>query len=71
MKRVAIVASGWKKLINYGWISGFKQYIKDSGAEISLHFFIVLVISVKMRNIMTERITFSIFQIWRNMMVLS
>ena len=39
MKRVAIVASGWKKLINYGWISGFKQYIKDSGAEISLLFF--------------------------------
>ena len=39
MKKVAIIADGWKKNISYAWISGCKQYIKESNQDICIHVF--------------------------------
>ena len=29
MKKIAIVADGWRRFINYDWICGCKRYIKE------------------------------------------
>ena len=39
MKKVAIVADGWKKYINYAWIGGCRNYIKEHQLDVCLHVF--------------------------------
>ncbi len=39
MKKVAIVADGWRKLINYAWIGGCRKYITEHHADIELYIF--------------------------------
>jgi diguanylate cyclase (GGDEF)-like protein len=39
MKKVAIIADGWKKFINYAWIDGCRQYIRDHHLDVNLHVF--------------------------------
>lgn len=39
MKKVAIIADGWKKYINYAWVGGCRQYIAEHQSDINLYFF--------------------------------
>jgi diguanylate cyclase (GGDEF)-like protein len=39
MKKVAIIADGWKKFMNYAWIDGARQYIKEHDLDVTLHIF--------------------------------
>lgn len=39
MKKVAIVADGWRRYVNYAWISGCRQYIKEHGLDVELYVF--------------------------------
>ena len=39
MKKIAIVADGWRRYINYAWISGCRQYIKEKKLDAQLYVF--------------------------------
>lgn len=39
MRKVAIIADGWKKYINYAWVGGCRQYIADHNCDMNLYFF--------------------------------
>ncbi len=39
MKKVAIIADGWRKFVNYAWMSGCRQYIKENGLDVNLYVF--------------------------------
>lgn len=37
MKKIALLADGWKRLITYAWISGINNYIEKSSEQIELY----------------------------------
>lgn len=37
MKKVALIADGWKRLITYAWIAGMKQYIETCDEQIEIY----------------------------------
>lgn len=39
MKKIAILADGWKKYITYAWIAGSRQYIQEHKLDVNLYFF--------------------------------
>ena len=39
MKKIAIVADGWRRFINYDWICGCKRYIKEHNLDAELYVF--------------------------------
>ena len=39
MKKIAIIADGWRRYINYAWISGCKQYIKEHDLDVDIYAF--------------------------------
>ena len=36
MKRIALIADGWKRWMIYAWVYGMQECIKDTGADISI-----------------------------------
>lgn len=39
MKKIAIIADGWRRYINYAWISGCRQYIREHGLDVDIYAF--------------------------------
>ncbi|MCD7835955.1 MAG: GGDEF domain-containing protein [Lachnospiraceae bacterium] len=39
MKKVAIIADGWRKFVNYAWMGGCRQYIKENNSDVNLYVF--------------------------------
>jgi len=39
MKKIALIAEGWKRLINHAWVEGIEQYCSEVGEKIVIcHF---------------------------------
>lgn len=39
MKKIAILADGWKKYITYAWVAGSRQYIREHKLDANIYFF--------------------------------
>lgn len=39
MRKIAIVADGWRRFVNYAWISGCRQYIKEQHLDADIYVF--------------------------------
>lgn len=39
MRKIAIIADGWRKFINYAWIRGCKDYIGEHDLDVTIHVF--------------------------------
>lgn len=37
MKKIAVIADGWKKFINYAWLGGCKAYIKEHNLDVNIY----------------------------------
>lgn len=39
MKKVAILVDGWNKYVNYAWVKGCQEYIRENGLDVNLYVF--------------------------------
>lgn len=39
MKKIALIADGWKRLVTYSWVDGITSKAKELGIELGLYFF--------------------------------
>ena len=39
MKKVALIADGWKRLVTYSWVDGITAQAKELGIDMCLYFF--------------------------------